>query len=291
MLSADCTYCLVKRQMEAISEYDDEQAKSRYMKDVLKVIHDADDSLTSPVIIAEISKLYKQHFGVSYSFDEIKAHYNRMLLQKEKCIAERIAAAQDQLLCAVKFARAGNYIDFGAMGSIDDEKLEKLLESAQEEEIDADEYTCFQEDLRKGTHLVYLTDNCGEIVLDKLLIQVIREQFPHLDILAVVRGMPVLNDATVKDAQAVGLSKIVKVIPNGTEIAGTHLNGIKKEARDAITRADLIISKGQGNFETLHGCGLNIYYMFLCKCDWFVKRFHLERFEGVFINERNQKIS
>jgi uncharacterized protein with ATP-grasp and redox domains len=277
--------------METIRAYDDEQAKARYMKDVLKVIHDAGEAMTAPVIIAEISELHKRYFGSSYAFEEIKAHYNRMLLQREKHIAQQIAAAQDPLLCAVKYARAGNYIDFGALGSINDEKLEKLLASAREEEIDAGEYESFREDLKKGTRLAYLTDNCGEIVLDKLLIQVIREQFPRLDITAIVRGMPVLNDATMEDAQVVGLSKIVKVIPNGTEIAGTYLNGIKKEALDAITRADLIISKGQGNFETLHGCGLNIYYMFLCKCDWFVRRFRLERYEGVFINERNQKIS
>jgi uncharacterized protein with ATP-grasp and redox domains len=277
--------------MEIVQAYDDEQAKASYMKDVLKVIHNADDDLTAPVIIAEISKLHKQYFGVSYSFDEIKAHYNRMLLREEKRIAEQIAAAPDQLLCAVKYARSGNYIDFGAMGSIDDKKLEKMLDSAQKEEIDAGEFKSFQADLKKGKHLAYLTDNCGEIVLDKLLMQVIHAQFPHLDITAVVRGKPVLNDATMEDAKAAGLSKIVKVIPNGTGIAGTYLNGIEKEARDVITRADLIVSKGQGNFETLHGCGLNIYYMFLCKCDWFVKRFHLERFEGVFINERNQKIS
>ena len=290
MLSADCTDCLIKRQMEAISEHDDEQLKTRYMNEVLKAIHDADDHLTAPVITAQISKLHKQYFGTSYSFTETKARYNRMLMQKEKHIAARIGAAQDQLLCAMKYARAGNYIDFGAMGYIDDEKLEKLLDSAQEEEINAGEYESFRDDLRKGTHLAYLTDNCGEIVLDKLLIQVIHEQYPHLDITVVVRGMPVLNDATMEDAQEVGLFAMTKVIPNGTEIAGTYLNGITKEARDVITRADLIISKGQGNFETLHGCGLNIYYMFLCKCDWFVKRFHLQRFKGVFVNERNQNI-
>lgn len=154
-----------------------------------------------------------------------------------------------------------------------------------QEPLDEETYFSFIRDLDNARHLVYLTDNCGEIVADKLLIKVLKERNPNLGITVVVRGMPVLNDATLEDAEAVGLTRLVKVIHNGNGVAGTQITLLSDEARHALGDADLIISKGQGNFETIHGCGLNIYYLFLCKCEWFVKRFGLERLKGVFINE------
>ena len=290
MLSVECMYCLIKRQMEVLEDYDGEEKKSKYLKEVFRIIANAKENETAPVIIAHINELHETYFQKSYSFDRLKKQYNELLLDKEKIIKEFIQHTENPLLTAIKYARVGNYIDFGAMGNIDNEKLESLLENANNEPIDMDEYNQFKEDLKKGKHLVYLTDNCGEIVLDKLLIQTIKKSFPHIDIKIIVRGMPVLNDATVEDAKMVGLIDLGEVIGNGTKIAGTHLDHLCEEAREAIREADLIIAKGQGNFETLHGCGLNIYYMFLCKCDWFVKRFKLRQFEGVFINEKNNRI-
>lgn len=290
MLSVECMYCLIKRQMEVLQNYEDEEKKSKYLKEVFRIIANAKENETAPVIIAHINELHETYFKKSYSFDALKKQYNKLLLDKENIIEEFIQNTEDPLLTAIKYARVGNYIDFGAMGTIDNEKLESLLENASSESIDMDEYIHFKEDLFTGKHLVYLTDNCGEVVLDKLLIQTIKKLFPHIDIKIIVRGMPVLNDVTIEDAKMVGLTNVGKVIENGTKIAGTHLDDICGEAKEAINQADLIISKGQGNFETLHGCGLNIYYMFLCKCDWFVKRFKLKQYEGVFINEKNNRI-
>lgn len=170
---------------------------------------------------------------------------------------------------------------------MDDEKLRTLLDSAAQETIDPQVYAHFRQDVTTGRRLVYLTDNCGEIVLDKLLMQVLRERYPQLDITVLVRGQSVLNDATLEDAKMVGLTELANVIPNGTAVAGTDLESISSTARKRLMAADVILSKGQGNFETLHGCGLNVYYLFLCKCDWFVKRFRMQRYQGQFINERN----
>ena len=100
-----------------------------------------------------------------------------------------------------------------------------------------------------------------------------------------VRGVAVTNDATVEDARYVGLTDVAPVFGNGSGIAGTELTHISKEAKEKLEKADLILSKGQGNFETLHTCGLNIYYLFLCKCDWFMQRFHAEHLKGMFVNE------
>ena len=142
-------------------------------------------------------------------------------------------------------------------------------------------------ELNSAKKLIFLTDNCGEIVLDKLLLETIVKVYPHLECTIIVRGEPVLNDATMEDALQVGIEACGKVIPNGTNIAGTYIPWISAEARQVMEEADMLISKGQGNFESLHGCGLNIYYLFLCKCQWFMERFGLPQYSGVFINEKD----
>ena len=111
--------------------------------------------------------------------------------------------------------------------------------------------------------------------------------YPELEIKVIVRGAPVLNDVTKEDVDQVGLSDLVTIIENGTAIAGTCMEEINEESRTAMEEADVILSKGQGNFETLIGCGLNVYYIFLCKCDMFAEKFQVEKFSGMLLNDRN----
>lgn len=286
-LSAGCMHCLIEKQWERIQDHTDEQAKAAYMKDVLREVASAGDGDSAPVVVARLSRLHRAYFGNPYSFDDIKAEYNARLLGLEAEIRLRICSAADPLEAALKFARAGNYIDFGAMGRVDEEKLSQLIDGTADETLDAEVYARFTGDLQKARSLAYITDNCGEIVLDKLLIETLLTQYPRLQITAIVRGVPVLNDATLDDAFAVGLPDVCEVLGNGTDIAGTQLGVLCQEAKARIDEADVIVSKGQGNFETLHGCRLNVYYLFLCKCGWFTKRFGLKLHEGVFVDEGN----
>lgn len=289
-LSALCMRCLVQRQLENICHIDDEEKKADYMRKVLFILSQADERETAPEVLVKVNALHQEYFGAPYSFEGLKKRYNHMMLQKKDSIWTNILNSDDSLKEALKYARAGNYIDFGAMGSVDDKKLSNLLETVPHETIDLSTYQKFTKGLETAKELVYLTDNCGEVVLDKLFIKCIQTQFPSIHVSVIVRGYPILNDATVEDARMTGLTDIADVFGNGTEIAGTSLKQINQKAKDCIHAADIIISKGQGNFETLHGCGLNIYYLFLCKCEWFVKRFHVEQFKGVFINERDCNI-
>ena len=143
------------------------------------------------------------------------------------------------------------------------------------------------DDLSKANRLVFITDNCGEIVLDKVLIKTIQDQYPHVKITVMVRGGATLNDATMKDAEEVGMTGLVKVIHNGNDIAGTCLSKLSDDALMCLNEADVILSKGQANFETLRGCGRNIYYIFLCKCDMFAGRFGVEKYTGMFLNDKD----
>ena len=286
-LSAYCMQCMINRQMDSLENLNDEELKSDYMQEVLTIISEVNEDETAPITLVKINKLHMKYFGSPYSFEDLKIKYNQLMLQREHNIWNEIQSAEDGLLEALKYARIGNYIDFGAMGNIDDSKLNDLLDTISHEQIDQEQYQSFRKDLNNAEELVYLTDNCGEIVLDKLLIRCIKEEYSQINITVIVSGDQILNDATMEDAKMVGLTEMTEVIDNGTDIAGTSLKHINKKAKDQIDKADLIISKGQGNFETLNGCGLNVYYLFLCKCDWFVRRFGMERYKGVFINDKN----
>ena len=286
-VSAECMHCLVKRQAENIKKYPDEEKKAEYLGKVLGIIANGAAEEPAPVLLSHIGRLHETYFGKPFSFDELKKGYNAMLMEKEEEIRQKISKADDPLALALRFSQIGNYIDFGALGSVDDDKLRDFLEQAETLPLSEKTYLKFTENLKTAKKLVFLTDNCGEIVLDKLLLETIAEKFPHAECTIIVRGEPVLNDATMEDALQVGIDACGKVIPNGTNIAGTYIPWLSAEAKAELDEADILISKGQGNFESLHGCGLNIYYLFLCKCQWFMERFDLPQYSGVFINEKD----
>ena len=286
-VSAECMHCLVKRQADNIRKYPDEEKKAEYLGKVLGIIANGAAEEPAPVLLSYIGRLHEAYFGKPFSFEELKKGYNAMLMEKEEEIRQKIGRAEDPLALALRFAQIGNFIDFGAMDSVDDAKLMEFLEQAETLPLSENTYQNVTEDMKSAKKLIFLTDNCGEIVLDKLLLETIAKVYPHLECTIIVRGEPVLNDATMEDALQVGIEACGKVIPNGTNIAGTYIPWISAEARQVMEEADMLISKGQGNFESLHGCGLNIYYLFLCKCQWFMERFGLPQYSGVFINEKD----
>ena len=255
------------------------------MKELMRLTAESKDDACAPWLAARIGEVYEKYFGAPEDYGPIKESYNRLVMDMESEIEGKIRSAEDPLYTAMRYARIGNYIDFSALSEVSAEKLLELLGQSEQETLDAEEYGYFRKDLENGKHLVYLTDNCGEIVLDKILIKLLKEQYPQLSIEVLVRGIAVTNDATLEDARYVGLTEVVPVFGNGSGIAGTELTHISEEARRKLEQADLILSKGQGNFETLHTCGLNIYYLFLCKCDWFMQRFQAEHLQGMFVNE------
>ncbi len=285
-LNPECISCLIKKQLDSYPEKASNSEKIKYMQEILEIISQAPQSMSAPEIVAEIYNVQRKMFGTNQDYTETKRYFNNLMLEIEKDLAEEIVKSEDRLKTAVQYVMTGNYIDFGAMDKVDENKLRELLSNARNIEVNDNEFQALQSDLMNAKYLVYLTDNCGEIVLDKLLISVIRELNPALDITAIVRGSDVLNDATLIDARQAALTDIVKVIGNGSNIAGTCLNKISPEALHAIDNADVIISKGQGNFETLNRCGRNIYYMFMCKCKMFADRFRVPKYSGILINDK-----
>lgn len=279
--------CALNKQEQKIRHYPDMEKKTEYMKKVMALIANTEENDCAPSLSVDIQKLYSSFWNCPMEdFTKIKKEFNQLMLNMEASIEDKIRKANDPLEKALLYARIGNYIDFAALSNVDQSTVITLLDEKSSEALDEKEYKNFLHDLSSARKLVYLTDNCGEVVLDKLAVRILKEQYPDLDITVIVRGYPVVNDATMEDAEEIGLTDLVKVIGNGSNVGGTWIPGINSESRELLYNADLIIAKGQGNFETLNDCGLNIYYLFLCKCDLFQRRFHAENLQGMFLNER-----
>uniref|UniRef100_UPI004055BC3E damage-control phosphatase ARMT1 family protein n=1 Tax=Acetatifactor sp. TaxID=1872090 RepID=UPI004055BC3E len=280
-----CISCFVSRQEKMIRNFTDEHKKSEYMHRVLEIMYKYGQTESAPCIAERINVLYRSFWGNLDDFTPIKQKYNQLLLGKEAEMEKKIRASADGIKECIKYVCAANYIDFSAVKDVNVNTFEKLLTKAEAESVPEAEYAAFCKDLEAAEKLVYLTDNCGEIVLDKLFIKFIKERYPKLQITVIVRGEKVINDATMEDAKEVGLTELVPCIGNGNAAPGTVLKRLSEEAKKTLEAADVIISKGQGNFESLYGEKLNPYFMFLCKCELFVRRFGLEQYSSVFMKE------
>lgn len=285
-----CISCILSKEEQSIRQFPDEERKSEYMHLVLEVLYQYGRTESSPGLTERLARLYRDFWGEDRDYTAQKHQYNQLLLQMEKKLEQKIQNATEPLKECIKYVCAANYIDFSAVEHVNEDTLEELLENAVGQTVPEEEYQIFRTDLENARTLVYLTDNCGEIVLDKLFIKQIKETFPGLNITAMVRGGDVINDATLVDAKEVGLTEIVPCMGNGNAAPGTIVGRLSEEARETLFHADVIISKGQGNFESLYGEKLNPYYLFLCKCELFVYRFQMEQYKSVFVREERMKI-
>lgn len=281
-----CIECLIHSKLTSVPEETSEERKAEYMQAVLRLLGEAPKEYAAPLLAREIEKLQKEMFGCEEDFTAIKKHFNHLMLKLETEIDEQVESADDPIKLAMQYAMVGNYIDFGAMYKVDETYLKEFLRCVSEKEFDPTLFEMMKKELSAAQKMVYITDNCGEIVADKILIRQLQKYYPNLDITVIVRGAPASNDATIEDAQQVGLTEMVRVIGNGSDLAGTWMDELSNDAKSRIEGADLILAKGQANYETLSGLGLNIYHLFLCKCPLFSHRFDVPQFTGILINER-----
>lgn len=268
--------------------YDKQQRLSdnpAYLREVHEIIQNRAENDSAPYLVYLFGKVYEKHFGPRKPYAEIKRRYNDLVLSKENIIRQKIETSKDPLQTALGYARVGNYIDFGAMNIVDEDVFLKLLDQADLKERDQAAMKSLLDQCENAGSFLLLADNCGEIVLDKLFIEQLRKKYPHLDVAVMVRGGEVLNDATEEDALYSGINQVAHIISSGNTVAGTVYNMLSEEARAALDSADVILSKGQGNYETLNGQGRHIFYAFLCKCDLFTSRFSVPRLTGILIEE------
>ena len=285
-MDADCIQCILRRNVELVRELGTEEQTTAFVRALMALILKTPADAASPSLGPGISDLLRDMYGIPLDrFREEKAQSNRFVLERLERIRERAEAMENPILAGLKFAVLGNYLDFSALqGQVDFGKLEEMLDSALEMELDGSVCRDFLGELERGRTLLYLTDNAGEIGFDRILAEEIHRAYPHLNITFCVRGEVIVNDATREDAKEVGIP--FPVIDNGNRVGGTVLELMSGESRQALENADVILAKGMGNAETMLGCGYNVYYAFLIKCPRFVERFHKPMLTPMFLRER-----
>lgn len=273
-----CAECLYDKQKHLTED-------EKYLKEIKDIIDNRGEDDTSPYLVYRFNKVYKKYFGRQTPYKEIKKKYNDLVLSMEDSVKNRIDASEDSLAKALLYARVGNYIDFGAMNHVDEETFLSLLDGVEWNDKDYRVIQSFVEQCKCASNFLLIADNCGEIVLDKIFLEQLHKSFPELKINVLVRGAEVLNDATEEDAEYVGINELARVISNGLPIAGTVYDMLPESAKEVVNQANVILAKGQGNYESLSKQGRHIFYSFLCKCELFTSRFGVPKLTGIFVEE------
>ena len=261
------------------------EMKENYLSDLKDVFDNIPDGIMAGQIIDPMKQKYPELFK-EMDYSQIKKKYNDLISGYQDEINQKIQHCQDQLAEAIKYSIVGNYIDFTAIYDVSDDILQQMIESVSQQQLNPQVYQSLCDDLQTCKKMTFISDNCGEIVLDKILIQTIQRFYPDIEITLMVRGAEVVNDASMVDAKQVGIDKICKVIGNGNNIAGTIMNKLSEEALQCLNESDVIIAKGQANIESLIDCDMNIYYLLLCKCAYIAQKYDAVEMSGFICSEK-----
>ena len=277
-INESCAACLFDKQLHRTDD-------AAYLAEVRRLIDTRRETDTAPYLVYLFDRAYVERFGKRASYREIKKQYNDLALSMEGAVREKIEASPEPMETALLYARIGNYIDFGAMNHVDEQTFLRLFEDVKASEHDTAVMESLFRQCESAESFLLVADNCGEIVLDRLLLEQLKRRFPQLTFQVLVRGGEVLNDVTVPDALYAGIDRVAEVLSNGEAIAGTVYEMMPEESRRALDHADIILAKGQGNYESLSGQGRHVFYAFLCKCELFTSRFNVLPLTGMLVEE------
>jgi uncharacterized protein with ATP-grasp and redox domains len=259
----DCIPCFFRQSLDAARLVtDDPSIHEQILRNAFDVIKELDLHQTPPAMAQQIHRRIRQLMENPDPYRELKKQYNTLAMDIYSSLEATVHSSDDSIENAVRLAIAGNIIDLGVKTSVSIEDIHKTINDSLTASIDASAITKFKTDIENARDILYLADNAGEIVFDRLLI----EQLPTEKVTVAVKGFPIINDATLLDAAETGLTDIVNVIDNGSDAPGTILETCSKDFVIRFEQADLVIAKGQGNYETLSDVKKPIYFLLKAKC-------------------------
>lgn len=259
----DCIPCFLRQSLDSVRLItDDERIHEELMRQVLALACKMDLRQSPPAMAQKIHQLIRKLTGVQDPYRRIKERFNRLALQMYPELKNRVATSADPLETAVRLAIAGNIIDFGVNSDLEESHIEIIIAESLTAPLDMGVLEDFKQAAAQAENILYLGDNAGEIVFDRLLIELLGCK----RITLVVKAGPIINDATIEDAIDTGLSDVVKVIDNGSDAPGTILRSCSESFRRRFNEADLIVAKGQGNYETLNNVDKEVFFILRAKC-------------------------
>jgi len=259
----ECIPCFLRQALEAgRMAADDERMVARIMQQVLREAADFPLDLTPPHMGQRIHRIVRRVSGHADPYREVKASQNRLGAAWYPQLRQRAEQAPDPRDFALRLAVAGNVIDLGPPDNRADEAPEVMEQAALSRPLAIDHRAAFWRAVDRAGRILYLADNAGEIFLDRLLV----EYLPPGRVTVAVRGGPAINDVTLKDLDGTGFGEVAEVIDNGSDAPGTILEDCSPSFLERYRAADVIISKGQGNYETLSRAGQHIFFLLRVKC-------------------------
>ncbi|MGD8257148.1 MAG: ARMT1-like domain-containing protein [Desulfobacterales bacterium] len=260
----DCIPCFFRQALAAARMASaDETIHRRVLNSVAFMIPDLALNATPPEIAQQVYQVVYEITGNRDPYHEAKSRANESAMSCYSRMKDTVDYSNDPLQTACKLAIAGNAIDLGARAEFD--SIDSIVEDSVGYQLDQEHYRQFKESIGQSYLILYIADNAGEIVFDRILIEQLI-QIKKLKIVFVVREKPIINDATSDDALQVGLNKVARIISNGSDAPATILSQCSPKMRGYYQAADLIISKGQGNYESLSDRSENIFFLFKVKC-------------------------
>ena len=267
----DCIPCFYRQALDAARIAGaDELIQKKIIDELSQLIPNFSLETAPPEMGRAIYSLVGKISGVKDPFKEIKENSNKFALKLYPKLKQEINNSEDRLLTAVKLSIIGNIIDYGAKNSLDVPKeIDYLFQGNftinSENNSTTFKYNQFKESLDKVNTIIYLADNAGEVVFDRLLIEELVKELGK-EVIYVVKGKPIINDALIEDAIFCGINKVAKITSSGSDAPGTILKYCSPEFIELYQDAELIISKGQGNYEALSEEDKSIFFLFRAKC-------------------------
>ncbi len=278
----ECVPCITSQIIRILNKQEPDTAKRQAILSKI-LVHFSGEDITAhsaPSLTQGVHQILKESLGFRDLYIEDKAFCNREALLHFDAATTLFEASSDPLETAIKLAISGNLIDYGALSHFD---VAHVIDDYVHRPFSIDHLKSFRDNLAKPQNILYICDNAGEIVFDKILVQYLITNGHQVTV--AVKSEPILNDALYEDAVSVGMTDITTVIPSGSSTAGTLLSQSTPAFRQALNGASLIISKGQGNFETLSEETFSspLYYLLLSKCPHISKVLHIEPFSLMLV--------
>jgi len=281
-IGLECIPCFVRQAFEAVSLVtNDQKVRERILRQVLARLSRISFDNTPPYIARDIHRIVKLLSGDSDPYLEIKKDSNTLALKLMPSLKELIESSANPFETAVRLAIAGNIIDCGQGGHVNEEQIKKTISQCLDQPVSKDAINELKEEIEKASSILYLGDNAGEVFFDRLLI----EELQGYPVIFAVRGAPTINDALRDDARMADLHKLVAVVDNGSDVPGTILEECSEEFKRLFFEADLVIGKGQGNYETLSDEQKRIFFLLKVKCPVIAEHIGCQEGEMVIINK------
>ena len=260
-MNEQCLPCLINQAIKTANMVGADGREKLYKK-IFAYMSNMDFSKTNPEVVGENYRLIKQHTGCEDPYKDTKNYYNHLFLENLDVYDEKIHSIEE----AVKYAIVANIIDFNPVHSNVREDMKHFFANIDSLELAINDVDTLIGDIQQAKSILYLGDNCGEICFDKLLIKRIKELNQKCHIYFGVRGEAVVNDNTEEDAYSVGMDEYATIVSNGDYALGTVISRVSPAFQEIYQNADVVIAKGQANFESLSEENKNIYFLLMTKC-------------------------